>query len=70
MLFGKNKAEKIPVGFTAEDIKIEASTCTGERTIGFYSSKEGRLKFSELVRNDRDIDSFYKKYGLKREKNL
>lgn len=70
MLFDKRKTKKIPVGFTAEDIKIEASTCTGERTIGFYSSKEGKLKYSELVRNDRDIDSFYEKYGLKRERAL
>lgn len=70
MLFGKKKTKKIPVGFTAEDIKIEASTCTGERTIGFYSSKENKLKYSELVRNDRDIDIFYEKYGLKRERDL
>lgn len=38
-MFGKKKTAKIPDGFTADDIKIEASICTGEKTIGFFDRK-------------------------------
>lgn len=63
--FGKSqKVLPIPEGFSAEDIRVEASICTGERTIGFYSKSEKKLLFSELVRSDDDIEAFYKKYGV------
>ncbi len=60
------KTLNIPEGFTEKDIKIEKSVCTGETTIGFYSTAEKRLVFAELVRGEADIDAFYKKYGVKR----
>jgi hypothetical protein len=65
MLFKKkNKVLPIPQGFTAEDIRVESSTCTGERTIGFFSTAENRLMYAELVTRDEDIEKFYEKYGL------
>ena len=39
----KQKACPIPAGFTPEDIRIESSICTGEKTIGFYSRTDKRL---------------------------
>ena len=63
-MFGKKKAEKIPDGFKAEDIKIESSICTGEKTIGFYNKKTGSLAYAELVRSREDIKAFYLKYGI------
>ncbi|MCC8160784.1 MAG: hypothetical protein LIO53_05680 [Oscillospiraceae bacterium] len=64
-LFGKaEKPEKIPEGFTADSIKIEASICTGERTIGFYDAASRTLKYAELVRREEDIAAFYRKYGI------
>ena len=60
----KTTTEPIPEGFTAADIKIESSTCKGEKTIGFYSKADKKLHFSELVRSQRDIDAFYRKYGI------
>ena len=60
----KNKAIPIPDGFTAEDIKIESSICTGEKTIGFYSVEDKKLHYAELVRTNADIDDFYRKYGV------
>ena len=59
------KVKKIPEGFSAEDIRIESSICTGERTIGFYDKSEKRLVYSELVTNETDIKSFYEKYGCR-----
>lgn len=62
-----NELLGLPDGFTADDIRIEASICNGERTIGFYNEAEKKLYFAELVRTDEDIAAFYKKYGLKRK---
>ncbi len=61
---GKNKTLPIPNGFTAEDIKIESSICTGEKTIGFYSAADKKLHYAELVRTNADIEDFYRKYGV------
>lgn len=60
------KPAMLPEGFSEDDIRLESSTCTGEKTIGFYSRTENKLLFAELVRSDADIDRFYKKYGVKR----
>lgn len=54
----------IPQGFTADDIKIESSTCTGAKTIGFYSKADRKLHYSELVTKRQDIVDFYEKYGI------
>ncbi|MDE6728630.1 MAG: glycosyltransferase [Oscillospiraceae bacterium] len=63
----KNKQQKLPDGFTEDDIRIESSTCTGETVIGFFSKTENKLMFAELVRSDADIEKFCKKYGCKRK---
>ena len=64
MLFHRKKETlPIPEPFTAADIRTEASTCTGERTIGFYDRGAHRLRYAELVRSVQDIRDFYAKYG-------
>ncbi len=60
----KSKIMPVPDGFAPEDIKIESSVCTGEKTIGFYSSADRKLHYAELVRTDADIENFYRKYGI------
>ena len=60
----RTSTEPIPEGFTEADIKVESSTCTGEKTIGFFSKADKKLHYSELVRSQRDIDNFYRKYGI------
>lgn len=62
----KVKSIPIPQGFTANDIKVESSICTGEKTIGFYSPADKKLHFAELVRSETDIEAFYEKYGISR----
>lgn len=62
----KVKSIPIPQGFTANDIKVESSICTGEKTIGFYSPADKKLHFAELVRSQADIEAFYEKYGISR----
>lgn len=63
-LFRKSKPLPIPAPFTAQDIRIVASICTGERTIGFYDRSTKKLLYAELVREDADISAFYARYGL------
>lgn len=60
----KKKILPIPGEFTAEDIRVESSICTGEKTIGFYSAADKKLHFAELVRTNADIEEFYRKYGI------
>ena len=60
----KHTREPLPEGFTAQDIRVESSTCTGERTIGFYDRGQKRLIRVELVRSAADIAAFYRRYGL------
>ncbi|MCR5111923.1 MAG: hypothetical protein K6B38_13645 [Ruminococcus sp.] len=60
----KQHTLSIPEPFSAEDIKLESSICTGESTIGFYDKTLKRLVYAELVRSEKDIIDFYKKYGL------
>ena len=60
----KREIVPIPEPFTAADIRTEASTCTGERTIGFYDRSAHRLRFAELVRSAQDVRDFYEKYGV------
>ena len=60
------KSQAIPDRFTAADIRMESSTCTGETVIGFYDAAEKRLCYAELVRNEADVAAFYRKYSVKR----
>ena len=68
MRFGKARIAAIPEGFTGVDIRIESSTCTGEKTIGFYSAADKKLHYAQFVRTQADIEDFYRQYGLKPEK--
>ena len=43
-----------------------SSTCTGEKTIGFYNRNTREIMYPELVKSDSDIDAFYEKYGFTR----
>ena len=48
------------------EIKIMSSTCTGEKTIGFYNLNTREIMYPELVKSDSDVEAFYEKYGLKK----
>lgn len=65
-LFKKHKTKPVPEECRGMEVRVQSSTCTGEKTIGFYDRASGNLMYSELVRSPEDIDSFYAKYGLKK----
>ncbi|MGN1412310.1 MAG: hypothetical protein ACI4WH_07405 [Oscillospiraceae bacterium] len=65
MLFKHKKTiQSIPKECIGLEVKLESSTCTGEKTIGFYDPKSKKLLYSELVTSQKDIDNFYSKYGI------
>lgn len=64
-IFRKHKHKgSVPADCLGLEVRIESSTCTGEKTIGFYDPDSRQLKYSELVRSQTDIDSFCEKYGV------
>ena len=44
-IFRCPKTMPVPETYTADDIKIESSTCTGMRTIGFYDRSAKKLVY-------------------------
>jgi hypothetical protein len=62
----KKKSIPIPEGYTAKNVKVESSICTGEKTIGFYDPVQKKLMYAELVESDQDVVAFYEKYGIKK----
>lgn len=64
-LFKKRKAavQPIPEPFTVQDIRVESSICTGEKTIGFYDRSTHKLRYAELVRTKQDVLGFFARYG-------
>lgn len=66
-LFGRSEKLPVPEECRGFEIKTESSICTGEKIIGFFNPGTRKLMYTELVRNDADIEAYYKKYGLKRK---
>ena len=65
-IFSKPRRHSVPDECRGMEVKIESSTCTGEKTIGFFNPVSRKLLYRELVRSEKDIADFYEKYGLKR----
>ena len=52
------------------NVFIESSICTGEKIIGFRDDRTGTLKQAVVVREQADIDDFYRIHKLKNTKNF
>ena len=44
---------------------LRCSICTGEQVAGFQDLRTGRFEEAELIRNDRELQDFLDRYGLK-----
>lgn len=65
-IFKKKTVKPVPEECRGMEIKIMSSTCTGEKTIGFYNRNTREIMYPELVKSDSDVEAFYEKYGLKK----
>ena len=63
-IFKKKTVKPVPEECRGMEIKIMSSTCTGEKTIGFYNRNTREIMYPELVKSDSDVEAFYEKYGL------
>ncbi len=52
---------------TGKEPVIRCSICTGEKVAGYKSEETGRFTEVMLIRDDRDLEEFLKKYGFTRE---
>lgn len=57
------KSTSVPKGCEELEIKTLSSICTGEKTIGFFDPKTGKLLFAELVKSPRDEEEYRRRYG-------
>ncbi len=46
---------------------LRCSICTGEQTAGFLDEQTGAFHESMLIRNQKDLKAFCRKYGVKEE---
>lgn len=46
---------------------IRASICTGEKVAGFKEAKTGRFEDLMVIREEKDLQTFLKRYGVKKE---
>ncbi|MBP5295086.1 MAG: aspartate dehydrogenase [Lachnospiraceae bacterium] len=60
----KNTVKK--PGYDAEQVKpvIRSSICTGEKVAGFKDKKNGTFREVMLIRDEKDLEEFRKKYGI------
>ena len=49
------------------DPVIHASICTGEKAVGFRNKETGKFEEVMLLKSEKDMEIFLKKYGLKEE---
>ncbi|MBR1862841.1 MAG: hypothetical protein IJ806_01965 [Ruminococcus sp.] len=57
---------KVPEECAGMEVRIQSSACTGEKTIGFFDRRTGRLMYGELVLGEEDIQRFYERYGIEK----
>lgn len=43
---------------------VRSSICTGEKVAGFKDVHTGKFTDVMLIRNDKDLDEFMKRYGV------
>ena len=62
-LFRHEKPQPVPEPFTADDIRMEESICTGERTAGFADKQTGRFHEYLCIRDEQELADFCRQTG-------
>ena len=69
MLFHKKEADSF-VRYYDKDIRtpaIRVSICTGEQVAGFQNKETGKFEETDLIRNEKDLEAFRRRYGIEGE---
>ena len=65
-MFGKKKEKTIKPLYDAEKKEpiIKASICNGEQVVGFRDIESGEFHEVMFIRNNEDLESFKRQYGI------
>jgi len=63
----QKKQEKKQYDRERYDPIIHASICTGEQAAGFKDRQTGKFEEIMLIKSEKDLESFLKKYDLSQE---
>ncbi len=67
MFWKRKKASEEMYDRTGMIPVIRASICTGEKVAGFKDIKSNRFEDLMVIRDEKDLQMFIKKYGVNRE---
>ena len=62
-LFQRKRQSEEPVSCTGTPV-IRCSICTGEQVAGFRNPETGRFEEVMLLKTEKDLEDFRKKYGI------
>ena len=63
-MFGKKQV--VQVDYDKENWKpiLKCSICNGEQVAGFKNIHTGEFREEDVIRNQKELDAFKKKYGI------
>lgn len=69
MIFFRKKEKKIEMKYDPSMRRpaIRSSICTGEKVAGFENLQTEKFEEIQLIRNDKDLQEFRKRYGIEGE---
>lgn len=62
----KKRQKKLPQSYDPQTQKpvLKCSICTGEQVAGIKDVRSGKFHEVMLIRNDRDLQTFFQMYGI------
>ncbi len=69
MIFFRKKEKKTELKYDPSIRRpaIRSSICTGEKVAGFENLQTEKFEEIQLIRNDKDLQEFKKRYGIEGE---
>lgn len=69
MIFFRKKEKKIELKYDPSIRRpaIRSSICTGEKVAGFENLQTEKFEEIQLIRSDKDLQEFRKRYGIEGE---
>lgn len=69
MIFFRKKEKKIEMKYDPSIRRpaIRSSICTGEKVAGFENLQTEKFEEIQLIRSDKDLQEFRKRYGIEGE---
>ena len=69
-MFGRKKIEKGSYDREMLQPMIRCSICTGEQVAGFRDRRNGSFREVMLIRSEKDLAAFRRRYGIKENEEI